>query len=331
MSMSREEWLCHRATGIGGTDIAAIAGVHPYASPASVWADKMGLSERIENSPMRWGKRLERSIADEYGERERKHIVFLADQIVDKTLDGVHLLGSPDAMVFPDGQPPEAYDILTITREAERGLEIKTASSWAKGWGQGAAEIPGHYFVQCQWYMMLTGQQFWDLAVLIGGMDYRVYRLEAHKSLQEALIEKGVEFWHQYVETKTPPPADASSGFRNAMDKLIPKKAEPILGDEEMDDIAEEIRQAREAAKAAEARVKLAENRMLETLTKKGANKVMADNWRVNHVEMPGQKSVDYKQLIRDLNITQETLAKYEKQGNSYKVFRFEWKGEDDK
>jgi predicted phage-related endonuclease len=39
-----KRWLNDRRTYIGGTDIAAIMGVHPYATPLTVYEQKLGLA-----------------------------------------------------------------------------------------------------------------------------------------------------------------------------------------------------------------------------------------------------------------------------------------------
>lgn len=38
--MSHEDWLQWRKRGIGGSDVAAIAGLSKYKSPVGVWLDK---------------------------------------------------------------------------------------------------------------------------------------------------------------------------------------------------------------------------------------------------------------------------------------------------
>ena len=40
--MSRGQWLQARRRGIGGSDAPALMGASPWATPLSVYADKMG-------------------------------------------------------------------------------------------------------------------------------------------------------------------------------------------------------------------------------------------------------------------------------------------------
>ena len=327
--MERQIWLDQRRRGIGGTDIAAICGVHPYSSPAAVWSDKMGLTEVQENEPMHWGKRLEKVVGDEYAEREGCDIVHLSDQIISRERNGVLLQGSPDAMVFPPGkvQNSDLGDVELICRTADKGLEIKTASAWAKGWGTGAADIPPHYYIQCQWYMMLTGKRDWDLAVLIGGMDFRVYRLKAHPRLQEILALKAVEFWNDHIEARVMPDADASEHYRKAAEAQLPRKTEAIAAEVEDTELADALFIAKNVLEQKEHEVKQLQNKLLERMVQKGATAILGDNWKASSITMSGRKTTDWKTLQKDLNISADTIEKYSKLGQDYRVFRFDMKG----
>jgi putative phage-type endonuclease len=308
---TREEWLAERKKGVGGTDVAAIAGLHPYVSATIVWSDKLGLTEVPENEVMKWGKRLEGAIADEYAEREGCSLI--EGKLIKRQRDGVWLMGTPDFLI--DG--------------VEKGLEIKTASSYAKGWGKGNADIPQHYYIQCQWYMMLTGFKRWDLAVLIGGNDYRVYRLVAHPGLQAALARKALDFWKTYVEPQVMPKADASDDYKRVVGEKIPKGGDPLLASDELESIAMELATAKTEATHAEKKVKLLQNQLMEAMKNGETDAILGCCWKAKSVKMPGRASTDWKQLIKDENISEETLARHTKVGQSYRVFRFDYQGEE--
>jgi len=55
---------------VGGGDVAAIVGVHPYKTAHDVWLEKLGLAVIEENEAMYWGKVLEPVILAEYERRE---------------------------------------------------------------------------------------------------------------------------------------------------------------------------------------------------------------------------------------------------------------------
>ena len=55
-TISREEWLAWRRTGIGGSDAAAVIGLNPFRSRIEVYADKMGMMpEKEDTESMRLG------------------------------------------------------------------------------------------------------------------------------------------------------------------------------------------------------------------------------------------------------------------------------------
>ena len=41
LKLPHKEWLAYRKRGIGGSDAGAVAGLNPFASPMSVYQDKV--------------------------------------------------------------------------------------------------------------------------------------------------------------------------------------------------------------------------------------------------------------------------------------------------
>ena len=66
--------------GIGGADMAALVGLSRWKSPLDVWAQKLGLVEKVvQNEPMKWGVLLEPLIAREYAERTGRRLRKIAN------------------------------------------------------------------------------------------------------------------------------------------------------------------------------------------------------------------------------------------------------------
>ena len=66
-SLTHDEWLRLRSQGIGGSDAAAVAGASDWASPMSVYLEKIGVAPAIEiNEAMYWGTQLENAVATEF-------------------------------------------------------------------------------------------------------------------------------------------------------------------------------------------------------------------------------------------------------------------------
>lgn len=235
---SRSEWLAARRKGIGGSDAAAVLGLSPWKTPLQVYLEKRDESgETPDNESMLWGRVLEPVIRQQYAERTGRTV---------RVPDGIITHGQYDWMLAN-------LDGVTDDR---RVVEIKTARS-GQDWGEpGTDEIPGHYLLQVQHYMAVTGFLVADVAVLIGGSDFRLYEVEADGELQEMLIDGEREFWQRVIEGNPPEPvsmADAQALFgRCGSNQAIEASEEVVSAIIHLHD----IRQLIEAAKHDEEVVK---------------------------------------------------------------------------
>ena len=83
----------------------------------------------------------------------------------------------------------------------------KTASfTKAKEWGDsGTDQIPESYLIQVAHYAAISGANKIDIAVLIGGQDFRIYTYNKNKDLENKIIKIGVNFWNNHIEKGIPP------------------------------------------------------------------------------------------------------------------------------
>lgn len=210
----RERWLAERKSGLGGSDLGAVLGLSPYRTAVDVWADKTGRAPPIEpNLQMRFGSFAEKFVADEYQARTQ-HVVQRYNAMLHHPV--APILGNIDRLVVPEGKKFAAYRRTIVT---DRGMEAKTASAFAASdseqWGaEGSDQIPPAYLVQCAAYMALTGCEYWDLAVLFGNQEVRVYNLSRDRELEREIISRATEWWNAYVVTDTAPPPVCDSDVR---------------------------------------------------------------------------------------------------------------------
>lgn len=205
MNSPREEWLQMRRTGLGGSDMGAILGLSPYRTPVDVWAEKTGRSPgQNETLQMRFGTYAEEFVAREYSARTGHEVQRFTSMLRHPVAP---LLGNVDRLVIPAGAKIASHRQEIRT---DRGLECKTASAFASfnadDWGdEGTDLIPASYLVQCATYMALTGCTFWDLAVLFGNQEVRVYNLTRDKELEDEIIARASEWWDRHVVADVPP------------------------------------------------------------------------------------------------------------------------------
>lgn len=204
---TRAEWLASRKGGIGSSDIAALVGADPYRTPLDVWLDKTGRgADGIETRPMRLGKKLEPVILSEY-EHETGRLARLNSLL--------HVHPALEIAVAT----PDAFEV-----ESRDGIEMKAPGlRQAKRWGpSGSDEVPEQYLAQCAWQMAVTGRDRWHLAALLGGQEFRVYRIERDRELEEGLLEAAARFWRDHVVVDRAPALDASEAARRYVERLFP-------------------------------------------------------------------------------------------------------------
>jgi len=187
---NRQEWLKERKGYIGGSDLGSICGLSSYRTALDVYLDKT--SEDISsqtNAAMRWGNLLEDVIANEYSE-----------------VTGQRTEIEPNTIYHPEYKFLGA-NIDRWVGDKEYVLECKTAGFIkAKEWGDlGTDQIPESYLVQVAHYAAICDVPKVDIAVLIGGQDFRIYTYERNKELEDKLIKIACNFWHNHIEKRIPP------------------------------------------------------------------------------------------------------------------------------
>lgn len=189
---NRAEWIAERRKGIGGSDVAAILGLSPWKTPLAVYLDKRGEGDETpDNEPMLWGRVLEPVIRQQYAERTGR------------------IVRVPEGILTHQHYQFMRANLDGVTDDC-RVVEIKTARG-GNDWGEpGTDEIPVPYLLQVQHYMAVTGFEVADVAVLIGGSDFRLYEVPADVELQEMMIAGESDFWQRVVEGRPPEPVSFS-------------------------------------------------------------------------------------------------------------------------
>lgn len=233
----RAAWLEERRGGLGGSDAASALGISKWKTPLDTYLDKRGEAPPLDDSPaMYWGRTLEPIVREEYAKR--------AGMIVHTGEGILRSAEHPFMLANLDGRGADG-----------RVVEIKTARS-ADGWGdEGSADIPADYVAQTMHYMIVTGAQLADVAVLIAGSDFRIYTVPFDRELADMLIEAERELWQRIVDGNPPAPATASDIaklYRIANGQPI-EAQEPILR------AWEALREARKAEKECAALVETLE------------------------------------------------------------------------
>ena len=253
-NLSRQDWLALRQSGIGGSDIAAILGVSPYATAYDVYQSKtQPLSDEDMNEFAYWGTVLEDTVAREFSKRSGLKIQNV-NYLMRHPTHRFAIANIDRAVVNRDVSGNVRFKDGKLT--TDQIVEIKTASEYVgKNWGnEDSDEVPDQYQCQAQWYMGVTGVDVCHMAVLIGGNKYRQYRIERNQDLIDVLFETAHDFWHNNVLAGVEP--DATT-LQNAKDKYPRHNPDTTL-DVEPDSETAKVFEHYESLKAQEKELKAA-------------------------------------------------------------------------
>jgi len=255
------------AARLGGSDIAAILGLSPWATPLSVYARVVSALEgRYRPEPLtpaqRRGILLESAVLRMY-EEETGFVIHEGCQMI---APKPFLRASVDAIASNSGNA--------------HVVEVKTAGrSEAAKWGEpGTDVIPQQYVFQCTWYggmaLACDGADSAHVAVacLLAG-DLAIYHVPYDAGLYEMLLGAAERFWVDHVVSRKPPPFSEPHADLGAISTLYPKHEGEArhwdsLPTEEQRAVAEWLR-ARKRRQEAEAleKAREAEIRMLLATT----------------------------------------------------------------
>lgn len=211
-ALDRNAWLAFRQSGVGSSDAAAAVGLHPYKSQLELWMEKTGrqFDDRepsrgeILTSSLHWGQVLEPLVAEHYA-KHTGHRVQRVNAIL-QHVEHPWMLANLDREV--------------IGNDEVQILECKTAGIYgARLWKEG---VPEYVQLQVMHQLAVTGQQAADVAVLLGGHELQIHRIERDEAMIAQLIALERHFW-DYVESDTPPPADGTDSADRALRVLFPQ------------------------------------------------------------------------------------------------------------
>lgn len=202
--MSKEEWLKHRQSGIGGSDASCIAGLNPWKSSIQLYMEKKEENPK-ENKSLRMelGNRLEGLVAELFTEETGLKV---------RNVNGI---------LQNDKYPFALANIDRAIVGEKAFLECKTTNSYAlKEWEEG---VPAHYEIQCLHYMAITGATHCYIAALIGNSDFIWHKIERDEETIDYLMQIEKDFWENNIEKDVVPMPDGSDVYseylKNKYDK----------------------------------------------------------------------------------------------------------------
>lgn len=266
---NRDTWLDARRLGIGSSDAASLfereileesnGEERPFLSRLGLYAVKTGAAvedDLASNSRVKWGNRLEAAVADAFREEFGAAFKPLDPFTIYRRAD-VPMHATPDRIVAGDAG------------EAAAIVECKTAGAEkAKRWGESGDEsgVPLKYQIQVQHQLAVLGLKVAYVAVLIGGNDFRHYRIEANADFERALVRRVREFWRAVDNREAPEPGPLDLDVVRSLYRNAKVGSSVRLDTPDADALLDQYERAKAAAKQAEAEAASAQSSLMAML-----------------------------------------------------------------
>lgn len=284
--MDKSHWLSLRAQDITSTEVSALFNMSPYQTLFEVWhRKKSGTYVSIdENERMKWGSRLESSIAlgiaedNTWGIIPKKHYIRDEDHKIGSSFD---------------------YEIIHPFKAL---LEIKNVDSinYSKSWDEN--EAPPHIELQVQHQMLVSGIDQAYIGALIGGNNLVLYKRTMNVEICKAILDKVGSFWKS-IEMDIPPQPDFERDAKFI--QSLNNYAEPgkiLSSNDELDNLALDYKKISDEIKSLDVKKEEVKARMLSIIG--DAEKIKGDSFTIS-AGIIGESVINYvRKPYRNFKIT---------------------------
>lgn len=319
MALTAEERAMRRLS-IGGSDIAAIAGMSPRKTAFGLYLEKIGELEDAdepETDAQLWGQLLEEPVAQFYGIKHAVVIDALNQKLVHPHY--AFLTANPDRVVM----------------HLERLLEIKTTGLggidlWRDPEQPSTLRPPRHVVLQVNWYLGFLGWTEADIVLLqfCEGFSHPDRYVEFEVGFDAELfaleIQLAINFWHNHVLAKVAPESEDAEEvsdylkhtYRSANDQML-------IGGNEEAEIAFRLSHANQQFKHWKEQKAIEGNSLKALIAGKAG--IKGDGWLYTW-KFTASGGVDWKALAESKAPTAEEIKQFTRPG--YRRPYFKYKGE---
>lgn len=201
--MSRAEWLAARTVAsknaIGGSEIGTLLGLdRRFASPIRMFYERIGLwpSNFVDNEYSFMGRELEDTIIRLWrhwsGDWKATREAVDNKQPTRRSQRCKFILHNPDyPTLFSNIDNKILFSPDSTTGKGI--VEAKTLSGHAAD--RFESGIPTKHIAQVQEYLLVTGEEYGELAVLKNGVEFFVYPIAANTTIQNKIVEVSEDFF----------------------------------------------------------------------------------------------------------------------------------------
>ncbi len=298
--LTRQDWLELRCSlGIGGSEVSTIFGINRFQSPIELWQEKTGKKpiEETDSEAAYWGTQLEDIVAQEYskrtGDKVQKCNFLFKRGAQTANIDRFVLNGT--SMPLVNGE-----------FRGKKLLECKTASIYTKDqWGaEGTDAIPLYYLLQVQQYMDLLDAKECDVAVLIAGVDFRIYTVKYDAEIAAKISQKVNDFWNYFVMgDESPQPInmeEVKQFYAQTRRESIIANSEALFDYESLVEVRNKLKDLEEKETSLKDKIALYLQDKEDLIDMQGNTLV---TWRAGN----GRSSTKWENVLSELGLTKES------------------------
>lgn len=293
---------------LGASEVAAVLGVSPWATPLDVWVDKQGdqpegevlaqheRGQYLESGIVRWGAAKLGALAVEDG------IPIDQPFLVDERWPNV-------------GMHPDAGLRLL---DGDRICEAKTSRDAAEWGDEDEAQLPQHILVQTAVQSAIAEVPVVCVAYLPIADKLKVYDLPRRLDLEADIMQMAQEWWDKHVVGGIAPEVDGSKKFRDHLARKSSYICEPMFvgGDDEAA-LLRQFLAAKAAAKEVDAEVNRLGNLLRQTIG--DAEGFFCDDGKATWKWQQGAARIDTKRLRAEMP---DVADAYTVRGDDTRVLR---------
>jgi putative phage-type endonuclease len=317
--MDRIQFLLERRSGIGGSDIAAIAGENPHRKSIQVYLEKIGMSDPFEeNVRMRVGTYTEplnmELLAEKAGNRlryfaqnghapEHPLIEVVSQRLFVHPEDSI-LRCHPDGFILnADGDPIGVVEC--------KSAGIRQSAFYGE---EGSDEMPTMYLMQIQFGQGVCGAEL-NKELRIGHLpliidnDWKFYQTEFSPSLFASMRKIADDFWNEHVVKLIPPEPDNSEQYATYLKSTFRDAGTEIVATPEIEELMMQFQLTKKSLEGIEALECEQKNRLQAFL---GDNSVLRGQrfmmtWKADKPSFV----IDYKAICDHLHLPEDFIVTF--------------------
>jgi putative phage-type endonuclease len=265
---NEQEWLTLRLNDITSTKSPALFGISPYLTKFELWHRIKNnlVVDFKENKRMKWGIKLEASIAECIAEEK-----------------GWEVRPFKEYIRLEEEKIGSSFDFRILDNDKGDGiLEIKNVDGlvYRDNWIDG--EPPLHIEMQVQHQLLVSGLKYAYIGVLVGGNDEKLIYRERDEIVINRILEESAKFWKSIKNNEPPDPNFNSDAvfLKELYQHAEPGTVYDARGDERINEIVSKYKEASQKEKEAKS---IKESCKSELLTIIGDNeKAAGDDFTIS-------------------------------------------------